>query len=305
MPSPGAPSSSWPRSRWASAAGPKPPTSCRSTSCCASLASATGWQASWREHGLTLSCVNAAGNPLHPDPAVGAAPRGAAARSCRAGRAAGRRPGGDDERLPGRPRRRPQPGVRPMGPDPRRRAALELAVRAAAGAVLEGAGRVGARGRAVGADLPRAARRARPPTAPAASCGSPRPAGGNVRVNFDPSHFWWQGIDPLRVHRPGRRPDRLQPRQGHAAAPRPDRRHGVIDFRFPVDPDTATWHFAAVGAGRGVDEWSRLLRRAARRRLRRRRLDRARGSRASTPRQGIRDLARGAAGRAGGEVPVA
>ena len=24
-----------------------------------------------REHGLALSCVNAAGNPLHPDPAVG------------------------------------------------------------------------------------------------------------------------------------------------------------------------------------------------------------------------------------------
>jgi sugar phosphate isomerase/epimerase len=35
--------------------------------------------------------------------------------------------------------------------------------------------------------------------------------------------------------------------------------HGVIDFRFPVDPDIAPWHFASVGGGRGVDEWSQLL----------------------------------------------
>ena len=34
-----------------------------------------------REHGLALSCVNAAGNPLHPDPAVGEASR---ARCCAA-----------------------------------------------------------------------------------------------------------------------------------------------------------------------------------------------------------------------------
>ena len=110
-------------------------------------------------------------------------------------------------------------------------------------------------------------------------------AGGDaVRVNFDPSHFWWQGIDPLRVI------EQLGDRIGfchgkdtllHADRIAPD---GVIDMRFPVDPDTATWHFAAVGerprharvggaAAALRDGW-----------LRRRRLDRARGSAPRTPR---------------------
>ena len=68
-------------------------------------------------------------------------------------------------------------------------------------------------------------------------------------------------------------------------------------MRFPVDPDTATWHFAA-GRRRPApaSEWSRLLRALQRRRLRRRRLDRARGS---APRRRVRHprLAAGAAGR--------
>ena len=178
---------------------------------------------------------------------------------------------------PGRPRRRPQPGVRAVGADARRRAALELAVRAAAGTVLAGAGRLGARGRAGGRDLSRAARRRlrlQPRQLPADRRGR-RP---QRRRQLRPQPLLVAGHRPAAGARRGRRPRRLQPRQGHAAAPRPDRRDGVFDFRFPVDPETAPWHFAAVGSGRGVDEWSHLLAALRTGRLRRRRLDRARGS---------------------------
>ena len=35
--------------------------------------------------------------------------------------------------------------------------------------------------------------------------------------------------------------------------------HGMLDARYPIDPETASWHFAAVGGGRPVAEWSLLL----------------------------------------------
>ena len=34
---------------------------------------------------------------------------------------------------------------------------------------------------------------------------------------------------------------------------------GVIDFRHPVDPATASWHFAAVGDGHDIAVWAELL----------------------------------------------
>jgi sugar phosphate isomerase/epimerase len=37
------------------------------------------------------------------------------------------------------------------------------------------------------------------------------------------------------------------------------RRSGVIDCGFPVDPDSAPWHFAAVGDGHGVEVWAEIL----------------------------------------------
>jgi sugar phosphate isomerase/epimerase len=35
--------------------------------------------------------------------------------------------------------------------------------------------------------------------------------------------------------------------------------NGLLDARYPIDPDTASWHFAAVGAGRPLEEWWALL----------------------------------------------
>jgi sugar phosphate isomerase/epimerase len=83
--------------------------------------------------------------------------------------------------------------------------------------------------------------------------------GGNVQVNVDPSHFLWQGIDPLVAI------DALDGRIGFAHGKdtlmHADRiaRDGVLDFRWPGAAEAMPWHFCAVGRGRPVDEWRALL----------------------------------------------
>jgi sugar phosphate isomerase/epimerase len=83
--------------------------------------------------------------------------------------------------------------------------------------------------------------------------------GPNVRVNLDPSHFWWQGMDPVAVV--AELGDAVAFVHGKDTLLHPDRiaLHGVLDFRWPADAETMPWHFAAVGAGRPVEEWARLL----------------------------------------------
>jgi sugar phosphate isomerase/epimerase len=84
--------------------------------------------------------------------------------------------------------------------------------------------------------------------------------GDNVAVNLDPSHFWWQGIDPISTI------ERLDGAvafvHGKDTLLHPDRiaLHGVLDFRWPSEPETMPWHFCAVGRGRPVSEWAALLR---------------------------------------------
>jgi sugar phosphate isomerase/epimerase len=82
---------------------------------------------------------------------------------------------------------------------------------------------------------------------------------GNVRVNLDPSHFWWQGIDPVAAA--AELGEAIAFAHGKDTLLHPDRiaRHGVLDFRWPADAETVSWHFAAVGAGRPAAEWARLL----------------------------------------------
>jgi sugar phosphate isomerase/epimerase len=81
----------------------------------------------------------------------------------------------------------------------------------------------------------------------------------NVKVNLDPSHFWWQGIDPVTTIRA------LGDRVGFAHAKdtlvHPDRvaLHGVLDFRWPAGADTMPWHFCAVSRGRPLEEWRQLI----------------------------------------------
>src|SRR5262249_22855079 len=83
--------------------------------------------------------------------------------------------------------------------------------------------------------------------------------GRNVAVNLDPSHFWWQGIDPVVTL--GLIGDYVAFAHGKDTKLHPERiaAHGVLDFRWPADSETMPWHFCAVGAGRPIDEWVELL----------------------------------------------
>ena len=210
------------------------------------------------EHGLALSCVNAAGNPLHPDPSVGE--RHAAALRAAVELAAllgvervvtmsgcpGGRDGGpaavfspwalsaDDESLWNwQYEHRLVPFWREFGAWSRDTApAVTICLELHAGASAY---------------------------SPGSYLRIAEAGGANIGVNFDPSHFWWQGIDPLRVL--DEIGDRVAFSHGKDTLLYADRiaRDGVFDFRFPVDPDTAPWHFASVGSGRGIEEWSALL----------------------------------------------
>ena len=215
-------------------------------------------QGELREHGLVLSCVNAAGNPLHPDPAVGerhaALLRGAvelaALLGCDRVVTMSGCPGGRDGGST------PVFASWPVVPDDEtlwewqlehRLAPLwrELSAWAAAAApevmiCLELHAGASAYNPASFARLREA-------------------AGPNVGVNLDPSHFWWQGMDPLAVI------DEVGPAIGFAHGKdtlvHPDRvrRNGLLDLAFPVDPGTASWHFCAVGSGHDDATWAALV----------------------------------------------
>ncbi len=83
--------------------------------------------------------------------------------------------------------------------------------------------------------------------------------GPNVGVNLDPSHFFWQRIDPLAVV------GRLGPRIGHVhgkdttfntASLAVD---GLLDRRWPGPPSEQPWSFATVGRGHDLDWWASFV----------------------------------------------
>jgi sugar phosphate isomerase/epimerase len=84
--------------------------------------------------------------------------------------------------------------------------------------------------------------------------------GRNIGLNLDPSHFWWQGIDPVTVV------EALGDRIGHMHGkdtllyPERIRKQGVLHFAPPTDPTQAPWHFVSVGDGHDDATWTRLLR---------------------------------------------
>jgi sugar phosphate isomerase/epimerase len=81
----------------------------------------------------------------------------------------------------------------------------------------------------------------------------------NIGLNFDPSHFWWQGIDPVTVVEA--LGDRIGWAHGKDTLLYPDRirAKGVLHFEPPADPGSAPWHFAPVGEGHDEAVWTELL----------------------------------------------
>ncbi|HEV2686577.1 MAG TPA: sugar phosphate isomerase/epimerase, partial [Actinomycetota bacterium] len=81
----------------------------------------------------------------------------------------------------------------------------------------------------------------------------------NLGVNFDPSHFFWQSMDPLALA--GELGERIGHVHGkdttlhsqHIAL------NGVLDNRWPNPPEQMPWNFATVGRGHDLEWWGRLV----------------------------------------------
>lgn len=85
--------------------------------------------------------------------------------------------------------------------------------------------------------------------------GRARRLGDNISVNLDPSHFFWQSIDPLAmVSALG---DRIAHVHGKDTILHEQRvsLNGVLDTRWPNPPDDMPWNFATVGRGHDKAWW--------------------------------------------------
>jgi sugar phosphate isomerase/epimerase len=84
-------------------------------------------------------------------------------------------------------------------------------------------------------------------------------AGKNVGANFDPSHFWWQGIDPVAAIRA------LAPCLYHFHAkdvkvdPYNTAVNGVLDTKPYGDELKRSWIFRTVGYGHDYGTWKDII----------------------------------------------
>jgi sugar phosphate isomerase/epimerase len=82
--------------------------------------------------------------------------------------------------------------------------------------------------------------------------------GSNIAVNLDPSHLFWQQMDPLAVLE-------AVPRVGNAHAkdavlnPGPLALNGLLDPGWTATDPDAPWTFAVPGRGHGVEWWRTFL----------------------------------------------
>jgi sugar phosphate isomerase/epimerase len=81
-----------------------------------------------------------------------------------------------------------------------------------------------------------------------------------IGANLDPSHLFWQQMDPLKViralgpavHHVHLKDTRIDPEEVALA--------GVLDQRRFADPSQRAWVFRAVGAGHDAEFWSAFVR---------------------------------------------
>jgi sugar phosphate isomerase/epimerase len=83
--------------------------------------------------------------------------------------------------------------------------------------------------------------------------------GTNLGVNLDPSHFFWQSMDPLAIIQAvGGRIGHVHGKdttlhEKHLAL------NGMLDNRWPNPPDEMPWNFATVGRGHDEEWWGRFV----------------------------------------------
>jgi sugar phosphate isomerase/epimerase len=83
--------------------------------------------------------------------------------------------------------------------------------------------------------------------------------GPNLAVNLDPSHFFWQGMDPLAIA------GALGGKIGHVHGkdttmfPENAALNGVLDNRWLGEPKEMPWLFSTVGDGHPAEWWNRFV----------------------------------------------
>ena len=87
-----------------------------------------------------------------------------------------------------------------------------------------------------------------------------RDAVGDIAVNLDPSHLWWQGIDPVAaIELLGGAIVHVHAKDTQLVADE-IRRNGVFDLRPPEQTDARSWNSCLLGRGHDRDEWQNIVR---------------------------------------------
>lgn len=82
-----------------------------------------------------------------------------------------------------------------------------------------------------------------------------------IGANFDPSHMWWQGIDPVAAIKILGKEDAIH--HFHAKDTFIDQEnanmYGLTDMQPYGDIQTRAWTFRSVGCGHSLQEWSDMM----------------------------------------------
>lgn len=86
-------------------------------------------------------------------------------------------------------------------------------------------------------------------------------AGDAIGCNFDPSHMWWQGIDPVAAIKILGKENAIT--HFHAKDTYLDQEninmHGLTDMQPYGDVQSRAWTFRSVGMGHSVDDWADMI----------------------------------------------
>jgi len=83
--------------------------------------------------------------------------------------------------------------------------------------------------------------------------------GDNIGVNFDPSHLFWQGMDPVEsILEIGEHIYHFHAKDT-AIHPKNNRINGVLDTKSYRDIDNRSWVFRTIGYGNGMDTWKEII----------------------------------------------
>jgi len=86
-------------------------------------------------------------------------------------------------------------------------------------------------------------------------------AGKEIGCNFDPSHMWWQGIDPVAAIKILGEADAIY--HFHAKDTYLDQdninMYGLTDMQPYGDVKTRAWTFRSVGEGHRLETWSQMI----------------------------------------------